>query len=81
MLVCNGFSGHVPFPLERLTPHSLSRRFRDFLAGDLGAHRTYPVDPNEDTEPEVPTSVPAVERKKQQGGLPAGVGAAGRRSP
>ena len=36
--------GYEPFPLQPLTPHSLSRRTRDLLAGDLGAHRDMPVD-------------------------------------
>ena len=44
--------GALPLPLQRLSPHSLSRRARDLLAGDLGAHRDLPVDP--DPEPEVP---------------------------
>ena len=44
--------GALPLPLQRLSPHSLSRRTRDLLAGDLGAHRDLPVDP--DPEPEVP---------------------------
>ena len=39
--------GYVPFPVRRLTPHSLSRRVRDLLSGDLGEHREYPVDPDE----------------------------------
>jgi len=43
--------GALPLPLQRLSPHSLSRRARDLLSGDLGAHRDLPVDP----EPEVPT--------------------------
>ena len=37
--------GYEPFPLQPLTPHSLSRRTRDLLAGDLGAHRDLPIDP------------------------------------
>ena len=45
--------GYEPFPLQPLTPHSLSRRTRDLLAGDLGAHRDLPVDP--DPEPETTT--------------------------
>ena len=44
--------GALPLPLQRLSPHSLSRLVRDLLAGDLGAHRDLPVDP--DPEPEVP---------------------------
>jgi len=56
--------GALPLPLQRLSPHSLSRRARDLLAGDLGAHRDLPVDP--DTEPIVaapenpPVTEPAV---------------------
>src|SRR5664279_2077200 len=42
--------GALPLPLQRLSPHSLSRRTRDILAGDLGAHRDLPVDP--DPQPE-----------------------------
>ena len=53
--------GYVPFPLRRLTPHSLSRRVRDLLSGDLGAHREYPVDPA--TEPEQPAPVKVAEGK------------------
>ena len=41
--------GALPLPLQRLSPHSLSRRARDLLDGDLGAHRDLPVDP--DPEP------------------------------
>jgi len=49
--------GYLPFPLQRLTPHSLSRRVRDLLAGDLGAHREFPIDTDEDTEPAKPVPV------------------------
>lgn len=49
--------GYVPFPVQRLTPHSLSRRVRDLLAGDLGTHRDLPVDTDE--EPETPAAVTA----------------------
>ena len=41
--------GYVPFPVQRLTPHSLSRRVRDLLGGDLGAHRDLPVDTDDAT--------------------------------
>ncbi|MEP6562954.1 MAG: hypothetical protein ABJD68_17980, partial [Nakamurella sp.] len=54
--------GYVPFPPLRLTPHSLSRRVRDLLAGDLGAHRQLPIDGDEDTEPETPAPAPVVRR-------------------
>jgi hypothetical protein len=46
--------GTLPLPLQRLSPHSLSPRTRDLLAGDLGAHRDLPVDP--DPEPVVTAS-------------------------
>jgi len=54
--------GALPLPLQRLSPHSLSRRARDLLAGNLGAHRDLPVDP--DTEPVViapPEAPPVIE--------------------
>jgi hypothetical protein len=51
--------GYEPFPLQPLTPHSLSRRARDLLAGDFGAHRDLPVDPDPDPEPEPETTVQA----------------------
>jgi len=48
--------GALPLPLQRLSPHSLSRRVRDLLAGDLGAHRDLPVDPDPESvvEPKKP---------------------------
>jgi hypothetical protein len=49
--------GALPFPPPPLTPHSLSRRARDLLAGDLGAHRSLDVEP---PEPPVPDPQPAV---------------------
>jgi hypothetical protein len=56
--------GALPLPLQRLSPHSLSRRTRDLLAGDLGAHRDLPVDPDPEpglTAPEKPpVTEPAV---------------------
>jgi hypothetical protein len=54
--------GALPLPLQRLSPHSLSRRARDLLSGDLGAHRDLPIDP--DTEPVVtapPEKPPVIE--------------------
>jgi hypothetical protein len=54
--------GYTPFPPQRLTPHSLSRRVRDLLAGDLGAHRDLPVD-DEDTDTQTPAPVPLMEGK------------------
>ena len=36
--------GCAAVPGAALTPHSLSRRVRDLLAGDLGAHRDLPVE-------------------------------------
>jgi hypothetical protein len=50
--------GYVPFPIQRLTPHSLSRRVRDLLDGDLGAHRDLPVDTDIGPEPAAPASPP-----------------------
>ena len=50
--------GALPFPPPPLTPHSLSRRARDLLAGDLGAHRSLAVDPPEPPAPEPPPAVP-----------------------
>jgi hypothetical protein len=54
--------GALPLPLQRLSAHSLSRRARDMLAGDLGAHRDLPVDPDPEPEPETtePVSRPVV---------------------
>jgi hypothetical protein len=56
--------GALPLPLKRLSPHSLSRRVRDVLAGNLGAHRDLPVDPDPEpgiTAPEKPSvTEPAV---------------------
>ena len=46
----------IPLPLQKLSPHSLSRRVRDLLAGDLGAHRDLPVDADEDREAAAPRS-------------------------
>jgi len=46
--------GYLPFPQQPLSPHSLSRRARDLLNGDLGAHRHLPVDPDEDPEAAAP---------------------------
>jgi hypothetical protein len=50
--------GYVPFPVQRLTPHSLSRRVRDLLDGDLGAHRDLPVDTDDESEPAAPAQPP-----------------------
>ena len=48
--------GALPLPLQRLSPHSLSRRVRDLLAGDLGAHRDLPVDPDPEPKSEETTT-------------------------
>ena len=53
--------GYIPFPVQRLTPHSLSRRVRDLLAGDLGAHRDLPVDTDDQSEAK-PAPVPLQNR-------------------
>jgi hypothetical protein len=50
--------GYVPFPVQRLTPHSLSRRVRDLLDGDLGAHRDLPVDTDDGPESQSPPPPP-----------------------
>jgi hypothetical protein len=53
--------GALPFPSQPLTPHSLSRRVRDILAGDLGVHRHLPVD-RDDVDLGTPASVSVVHR-------------------
>ncbi len=53
--------GALPFPSQPLTPHSLSRRVRDILAGELGAHRHLPVD-QDDVDLGTPASVSMVHR-------------------
>jgi len=50
--------GALPLPLQRLSPHSLSRRVRDLLSGDLGAHRDLPVEPDAEPETIAPESRP-----------------------
>ena len=52
--------GTLPLPLQRLAPHSLSRRVRDLLAGDLGAHRDLPVDPDAEPVVTAPEKPPVV---------------------
>ena len=44
-----------------MSPHSLSRRVRDLLAGDLGAHRDLPVDPDPEPETTAPEKPPVTE--------------------
>ena len=46
----------LPLPLQRLSPHSLSRRVRDLPTGDLGAHRDLAVNPDDESEPPEPHS-------------------------
>lgn len=60
--------GALPFPPPPLTPHSLSRRARDLLAGDLGAHRSLTVDPQQPPAPEPPPVPPprAVYRRQDR---------------
>jgi hypothetical protein len=55
--------GALPFPLQPMTPHSLSRRVRDIVAGDLGAHRHLPVDRDEAAETGNPAPDPVAERR------------------
>ena len=54
--------GFVPFPLQRLTPHSLSRLVHQMLAGDLAPHRHIPVNDEvpEPAEPPAPAQTRAV---------------------
>jgi len=52
--------GALPLPLQRLSPHSLSRRARDLLVGDLGAHRDLPVDPDAEPVVETPEKPPVI---------------------
>ena len=54
--------GYVPFPLQRLTPHSLSRLVHQMLAGDFVAHRHIPID-DETPESEQQVSVPVEARR------------------
>ena len=69
--------GALPLPLQRLSPHSLSRRVRDLLAGDLGAHRDLPVDPDPEpvvAEPEKPPVITRDRQRLRRGGRGRGVG-------
>jgi hypothetical protein len=50
--------GALPIPLVPMTPHSLSGRVRDLLAGDLRAHRHLPVDRDEAADTDNPIPVP-----------------------
>jgi hypothetical protein len=59
--------GALPFPAQPLTPHSLSRRVRDVLAGDLGAHRHLPVDRDDDVKPVTPAPVSAMHQRVGDG--------------
>ena len=69
--------GALPFPLQPLTPHSLSRRVRDLLAGGLGAHRDLPVDAEEETVTVEPASTSAVERAVYSRGMRSVLGSNG----
>lgn len=72
--------GYVPFPLLRLTPHSLSRLVQQMLTGEFVAHRRIPVD-DEAPEPEKAPIAPAPgPAGAQQGRLATGVVEAPRRS-
>lgn len=54
--------GYVPFPLQRLTPHSLSHLVQRMLAGDFVAHRRIAID-EDAAEPKVPaTPAPVIAR-------------------
>ena len=68
--------GALPLPLQRLSPHSLSRRTRDLLAGDLGAHRELPVDPDPDPDPEPEPTTPKIQAVAAAGAYGAAEAAA-----
>jgi len=53
--------GARPLPIERLSPHSLSRRVRDLLVGDLGAHRDLLVDLDAEPTATAPENPPVTE--------------------
>ena len=65
--------GALPFPLEPMTPHSLSQRVRDILAGDLGAHRDLPVNQDDVTEKEIGRSSGGSAGGVQPGGFASSV--------
>jgi len=48
--------GYLPFPLQRLTPHSVSRLVQQMLAGDFAPHRHIAVD-DETPEPTEPSAL------------------------
>lgn len=52
--------GYVPFPVHRLSPHSLSRLVHQTLAGDLVVHRQIPVNEEVPDLAGTPAPVPAV---------------------
>ena len=56
----------LPLPLQRLSPHSLSRRARDLLAGNLGAHRDLPVDPDPEPVVAVPEKPPVITQEPRK---------------
>jgi hypothetical protein len=55
--------GALPFPVQQLSPHSLSRRVGDILAGDHGAHRHLPVQRDKDAAPTKPGQAPVHARR------------------
>jgi len=59
--------GALPLPLQRLSPHSLSRRTRDLLAGDLGAHRDLPVDLDAEPVIAAPETPPVITQRPGNG--------------
>ena len=62
--------GYVPFPVRRLTPHSLSRLVQQMLAGDSCAP-AIPVD-DELPEPEQPAHLAGVPLRRLGGSLRTG---------
>ncbi|HEY5117565.1 MAG TPA: hypothetical protein VIJ00_18730 [Nakamurella sp.] len=68
--------GALPLPLQRLSPHSLSRRARDLLSGDLGAHRDLPVDPDPEPVVTAPENPPVLTQPTRRAYDPADAAAA-----
>ena len=58
---CRRSTSGAPYPpAPTPLPHSLSRRVRDLLAGNLGAHRDLPFDPDPEPEVSAPQTPPTI---------------------